>query len=295
MFIVEYLEYLRLEKKYSPHTVQAYESDIREWVRHQNIQCITSSQILTYRNIRPWIIHLVDKKLSSRTINRKVASLNNYFKFLIKVKVLEENPLASHIPLKVAKRVQSPFTVEEIEKALYFAEEDMSTYEGMRDRTIIELLYVTGMRRSELIGLQKENLDLSNGRIKVLGKRNKERFIPLLTSIRSILEDYVVVRDEKFGMHNSYLFLTGRGVKMYDKLVYRVINSYFSKASTKVKQSPHMLRHAFATHLLNQGADLNSVKELLGHESLAATQVYTHSSIAQLSKVYKKSHPRSLD
>lgn len=255
---------------------------------------MASIKKVNYQQIRSWIVVLVESGLSNRSINRKISSLNTYYKFLLKVGDVKQNPLSKHKALKTSKKVQVPFSEEEIKVVLDELNFDDS-YEGIRDKLIIELFYSTGIRRIELVELKLAAIDLSNRSIKVLGKRNKERIVPLLNSVKETLQQYLKVRDNLEDIKDSdYLFLTKKGVKIYETLVYRVINDYFSKASFKVKKSPHILRHSFATHLLNQGADINAVKELLGHTSLAATQVYTHNSIAELKKVYLNAHPRSL-
>ena len=223
----------------------------------------------------------------------QISSINSYYKFLLKTDSIKVNPLAKHKALKVSKKVQIPFSQEEVKKVLDEFDFD-NTFEGVRDKLIIELFYSTGIRRAELVQLQLTDIDLSNKNLKVLGKRNKERYLPLLESVLNTIKMYLMKREELENIVNKEtLFLTNTGYKIYETLVYRIINNYFSKASSKVKKSPHILRHSFATHLLNQGADLNAVKELLGHSSLAATQVYTHNSIAELKKVYAKSHPRN--
>jgi integrase/recombinase XerC len=206
---------------------------------------------------------------------------------------IQANPLAKHKALKTAKKIEIPFSEAEMAELLNELPFEKS-FEGVRDRLIIELFYATGMRRTELINLSVQNLDLSNRTLKVLGKRNKERILPLLKSTMLLFDEYFTLRKEVDNSQDSEaVFLTSKGNKIYETLVYRIINGYFSKVSSKVKKSPHILRHTFATHMLNQGADLNSVKELLGHSSLASTQVYTHNSIAELKKVHSKAHPRN--
>src|SRR5690606_5850139 len=224
---------------------------------------------------------------------RKVSALNTYYKFLQKVGDIKLNPLTKHKALKTSKKIQIPFSESEINTAideLYYED----GFEGVRDKLIIELFYSTGIRRIELVELKLASIDFQNKTLHVLGKRNKERLVPLLSSVTESLHGYLKTRSElKTLVDCDTLFLTKNGVKIYETLVYRIINDYFSKASSKVKKSPHILRHSFATHLLNEGADLNAVKELLGHSSLAATQVYTHNSIAELKKVHINAHPRS--
>jgi len=238
-------------------------------------------------------VSLVEKGLSNRSINRKVSALNTYYKFLLKIQHIQINPLAKHKALKTSKKIQVPFSEEEIETAL----DDLNfqdDFEGIRDKLIIELFYSTGIRRIELVDLKLTSFNLDNKTLKVIGKRNKERIVPLLETVKQTLLRYLKKRKELgYALNEEHLLLTRKGHKIYETLVYRIINEYFSLASSKVKKSPHILRHSFATHLLNQGADLNAVKELLGHSSLAATQVYTHNSIAELKNVHIKTHPRS--
>jgi len=292
MPINSFLEYLSFEKKYSQHTITAYKNDLNSFLLFYegefNDRNIVSAN---YQQIRPWIVSLVNLNISNRTINRKVSSLKSFYKYLQKTKQIEINPLVKHQALKVARRVQVPFSKKEIENVLNF-DEEINNYESIRNKLIVELLYSTGMRRSELINLKIADIDYSNQVVKVLGKRNKERYIPLLQSVIKSLTKYKDFRSE-IKTNESFLFLTNKGEKIYDTLVYRVINNYFSSVSSKVKKSPHVIRHSFATHLLNEGADLNSVKELLGHSSLASTQVYTHSSLGKLKEVYNQAHPRS--
>ncbi|WP_047544998.1 tyrosine-type recombinase/integrase [Psychroserpens sp. Hel_I_66] len=287
-------DYLLLEKNYSKLTLRAYTSDLEEFRNFisEEFNTVIIDDV-NYQQIRNWIVHLVEKGITNRSINRKVSSLNTYFKFLIKTKDIEVNPLSKHKALKISKEVQVPFSQSEMQEAL--AQLDSQTgFEAIRNKLIIELFYATGIRRIELVQLKLTDVDLSNKTLKVLGKRNKERYIPLLDSVIETIKSYSEERNKlEIISDKPYLFLTKKGVKIYETLVYRIINNYFSKVSSKVKRSPHILRHSFATHLLNQGANLNAVKELLGHSSLAATQVYTHNSIAELKKVYSNTHPRS--
>ena len=289
-----FTDYLLLEKKYSPLTINAYQKDLESFQKFNQKQFNeTHIKAVNYSQIRNWIIFLVESGVTNRSINRKISSLNSFYKFLLKVDSLKVNPLAKHKALKTSKKVQIPFSENEINSVLKDFNFDDS-FEGVRDKLIIELFYSTGIRRIELVQLKLVDIDLSNQTLKVLGKRNKERLLPLLNTVIETIKKYLIKRQKLDSIKDeAYLFLTKKGVKIYETLVYRIINDYFSKASTKVKKSPHILRHSFATHLLNQGADLNAVKELLGHSSLAATQVYTHNSIAELKKVYAKTHPRN--
>ena len=294
MLVQKFIDYLLLERKYSQHTVVAYQKDI-DTFQFFLLEEFSDSEVskVNYSQIRSWIVHLVDKNISNRTINRKLSSLNSYYKFLLKIQSIESNPLAKHKALKVSKKIQIPFSEVEVNTVLDSIHTD--SFEGLRDKLIVELFYSTGIRRIELVQLQLQDVDVSQGLIKVLGKRNKERFIPLLHMVIKTFEAYCMERSQLETIKDaSVLFLTKKGTKIYEMLVYRVITNYFGSISSKVKKSPHILRHSFATHLLNNGADLNAVKELLGHSSLAATQVYTHNSVAELKKVYEKSHPRTL-
>jgi len=289
-----FTDYLLLEKKYSPLTINAYQKDLESF-QEFNQEEFNEGDIKTvnYSQIRSWIIALVETGIVNRSINRKTSSLNTYYKFLLKTDSIEINPLAKHKALKTSKKIQIPFSENEISSVLDDFNFDDS-FEGIRDKLIIELFYSTGIRRIELVQLKLLDIDLNSHTLKVLGKRNKERILPLLNTVIETIKNYLIKRQELQIINDkAYLFLTKKGVKIYETLVYRIINDYFSRASTKVKKSPHILRHSFATHLLNQGADLNAVKELLGHSSLAATQIYTHNSIAELKKVYAKTHPRN--
>ena len=287
-------DYLLLEKNYSKLTLKAYVKDLEEFQRYVASEFDTDAIThVNYQHIRNWIVSLVESDISNRSINRKISSLNTYYKFQLKIKEIDVNPLHKHKALKVSKKIQVPFSEDEMKEVIE-ALNTVNDFEGLRNRLIIELFYATGIRRIELVQLQLTDVDLSNKTLKVLGKRNKERYIPLIDSVVETIRLYLTERNKlKNTIDHSYLFLTKKGVKIYETLVYRIINDYFSKVSTKVKRSPHILRHSFATHLLNQGANLNAVKELLGHSSLAATQVYTHNSIAELKKVYSNAHPRS--
>lgn len=294
MAFTAFLDYLQLEKKYSSHTLVAYLKDLEDFQNFasQKYQ-YTEIADVNYSVIRSWIVFLVDSGISNRSVNRKISSLKTYYKFLLKTGEIDATPLAKHKALKTSKKIQVPFSEIEIDNVMELLERENS-FEGIRDRLIIELFYSSGIRRAELIGIKLNDISFAHQTLKVLGKRNKERIIPLLPTVVKTLKEYLLVRDQlEEILDKQQLFLTSKGVKIYESLVYRVINSYFSSVSEKVKRSPHILRHSFATHLLTEGADINSVKELLGHSSLASTQVYTQNSIAQLKDVYKKTHPRN--
>ena len=287
-------EYLQLEKKYSPHTVNAYLTDINSFELFNKNQ-FNDEKIdqVNYSQIRSWIVSLVDNNRSNVSVNRKMASLKAFYKFLLKTKQIEVSPLLKHKALKTPKTLQIPFSEKEVVDVLSQIQNPIG-FEEIRDKLIIDLFYTTGIRRTELIHLKIANVNTSNNTIKVLGKRNKERILPLLPIVS---EQLILYANERTRLEiikdNDFFFLTKKGLKLNDSFVYRLINTYFSTVSEKVKKSPHILRHTFATHLLNNGADLNSVKELLGHSSLASTQIYTHSSLSELKKVYEEAHPRN--
>ena len=292
MSIDRFLDYITHEKKFSPHTCIAYKKNLNDFSDF----CLThfdlgSIEQVDYSQIRTWIISLVEKQNTNRTVNRKISVLRSYYKFLLRTETITLSPLKLHRPLKVSKKVNIPFSTEEVDRLLnsdFFSED----YEGMLQKTIITLLYYTGIRRQELIDLEVNSVDFETNYIKVLGKRNKERMIPLLPGAAMGLKNYLSYKKDLSVALSNYFFCSATGSKLSEGFVYQTVNYYFSMVSTKVKKSPHMLRHSFATHLLNNGADLNSVKELLGHESVAATQVYTHSSLKRIQEIYDKAHPR---
>jgi integrase/recombinase XerC len=291
-YITSFLEYLFLEKGYSKHTITAYRADLTGFKRFCEI---TYGQddllVISYVQVRSWVVSLVNANISNNSINRKVSSLKSFYKFLQKTALREDNPLSKHKALKLAKKVQVPFTAKEIDAVIQNIAKEKD-FDSLRNKLLIELLYSTGIRRAELINLKGIDVNISDKTIKVLGKRNKERFVPILSSVLETLNQFLELKI-KNTFNSEFLLITSKGNKLYETLVYRIINSYFSHVSSKVKKSPHILRHSFATHLLNEGADLNSVKELLGHSSLASTQVYTHSSLDAIKKVYNQAHPRS--
>jgi len=290
MMLQNFLDYLKLERNYSSHTIKAYQNDLtafQEFCSHEFE--VTSLAEVGYPIIRSWILSLSKKGISNLSINRKVSSLKSFFKFLQKIGEIETNPLIGHKALKVQKKIQVPFSKKEILEVMDAIQGD--DFESVRNRLVIEMLYATGIRRTELLHIKVQDIDFSENVIRILGKRNKERFVPILSTMLTSIHNYLPLRNEL--AENDYLFVTSKGNKMYETLVYRIINSYFSLASTKLKRSPHILRHSFATHLLNEGANLNSVKELLGHSSLASTQVYTKNSLESLKQMYNQAHPRS--
>jgi len=294
MIIKKFIDYLNLEKSYSPNTINAYQRDLNDFKNFiksnfDNINIEDSN----YSIIRSWIVELVNNGNSNRTVNRKISSLKSFFKFLIKTDSIKSSPLEEHMPLKQKKKIQVPFSKEEITSLLdsdYFPD----NYRGLLQKTVISFFYFTGVRRIELIELKESNLDLKSQTVKVLGKRNKERLIPLLPKISILLQEYITERNNIISNFNHDLvFLSKKGDKLSEKFVYRTVSDYFKLVSSKTKKAPHVLRHSFATHLINEGADINSVKELLGHASLSATQIYTHTSMEKIKEVFQKSHPRA--
>lgn len=292
MYITKFIDYLKYERGYSEHTLLAYKQDLVlfKFFLKETYSSDELSEVI-YVQIRTWIVNLVNEGLTNKTINRKISALKSFYKFLEKVGDIDSNPLQGHHSLKTKRKTITPFSKKELEKLdqLFL---DAASFEQIRNHLIIELLYATGMRRAELVGLKLQDISLDNKTIKVLGKRNKERYIPLLEITITLINTYICRREEIKSEYQE-LFLTTKGKPIYDSLVYKIVTNYFKQITTKEKRSPHVLRHAFATHLLDEGADLNAVKELLGHASLASTQIYTQSSLAHLKEVYKKAHPRN--
>lgn len=289
-----YSDYLQKEKNYSPLTLRAYLDDVKAFELFvQKRDNEAALETVNYSHVRSWIVSLVEAGISNVSVNRKVSSLKSFYKFLLRSKQIDVSPLQKHKSLKTEKKVQVPFSEKELQDVAGLIDYPEG-FEGLRNRLIIELFYTTGMRRAELIGLKTTSYDVGNNTLKVLGKRNKERILPVLPCTSELITKYLTERNRLESVKDTdMLILNSRGNKISESFVYRLINSYFSVVSAKVKKSPHVLRHTFATHLLNNGADLNSVKELLGHASLSSTQIYTHSSLAELKKVYKDAHPRN--
>ncbi|MCQ2263098.1 MAG: tyrosine recombinase XerC [Bacteroidales bacterium] len=291
----KFLDYLRFEKRSSEHTVEAYRVDLQQFSEYLQVE-EGNPDILraTSADIRSWMIQLMEEGVTARSINRKVSALRAFYRYHLKMKDVAVNPTEVITAPKLSKRL--PQFVEEREMdTLFQAELFPDDFEGKRDQLIIELFYVTGMRLSELIGIRRGDIDLYDGSVKVLGKRNKERIIPFSPRVKVIITDYLKLFDEKYAGNpkNSFIFVAQNGNKIYPKAVYRIVRKYLDLVTTIDKRSPHVLRHTFATQMLNHGADINAIKEILGHSSLAATQVYTHNSIEKLKNIYNQAHPRA--
>jgi integrase/recombinase XerC len=289
-----FLQYLQIEKRYSSHTVRSYTIDLEQFFSFLgSIGQSADPVLVTSHDIRAWIVSLLDTDYTSVSVHRKISCLRVFYRFLRKEGVMKNDPLDKVVMPK--RRKVLPVFVEESAMDnlldIYSFGDDIS---GMRNRTIIEMLYLTGMRRAELIGLKDQDVDLEGGMLKVTGKRNKQRIIPVVDPFRGRLKEYLRMRDEgSVQSDEGWFFTTGHGNKLYDKYVYNVVNKYLAMVTTIEKKSPHVLRHTFATHMLNRGADLNSIKELLGHSNLSATQIYTHNTFEKLKNIYKQAHPRA--
>jgi integrase/recombinase XerC len=289
-----FLKYLQYEKRVSAHTSTAYKNDLDQFSSFLTETFPdTAIEAADYGMVRSWIIQLVDSEIKATSVNRKIASLKTYYKFLMRQEVISKNPMQKIRVLKTQKRLPSFIKEGDMVNLLdnvTFEE----TLEGWRDRLILEFFYATGMRLSELIQLKESQISLHARTIKVLGKRNKERVIPFPQSIVSILEGYKKVRNREIAnQDHDYLFVTDRGEPCYPMMVYRIVKKYLDQYTTSEKRSPHVLRHSYATHLLNKGAEINAVKDLLGHSSLAATQVYTHNSMEKIKKAFDQAHPKA--
>ncbi len=288
-----FLKYIKFEKRYSEHTQMAYQRDLSQFSTYvKDTYDLSQLNEVKHVHIRAWMVSLIQNKIATKSINRKLSCLKSFFKFNIKRGELSVNPMAKIISPKSGKRL--PVYVDK--KAMEQLFNDIpfpDTYVGARDKTILELLYMTGIRRSELIGLKKGDLDLDQNLLKVLGKGKKQRLIPLTLSLKKRLKVYLSNLENEFEGAESFLFLTQKGKKLYPKLVYLLVKNYLSKVTSIEQKSPHVLRHSFATHLSNNGAELNAIKELLGHSNLSATQIYTHNSIDRLRAVYEDAHPKA--
>ncbi len=297
-YIKDYLNFLENNQRYSPHTIHSYSIDLYDFKAFiQNtfdIDLINVKRI----HINDWIMSLTESDLKASTINRKIVALSSFYNFLVNKNIISQNPANNISKPKIPKRIPQYVKSKDLNVDILnedFENNAASDFEPMRNILIIEMLYQTGMRRSELVNLKNEDIDLYRKTIKVLGKRNKERYIPFTDDFKKLILDYINIKNDFFANKqiDDSFFVLKNGKKLYDKFVYRVVNSYLSDINYISQKSPHILRHTFATHLLQQGADLNAIKELLGHSSLASTQIYAHSSIEHIKEVYSKAHPRS--
>ncbi|MES2379028.1 MAG: tyrosine-type recombinase/integrase [Bacteroidota bacterium] len=296
MFLDRFIQYIKFEKRYSPHTVSAYKSDLDQFACFLNHpdQTVAHPQEISHYQIRNWMVELMNQGLTARSINRKIATLRKYFKFLVQEGVLTVNPASKINTPKIPKHL--PVVVEDarLTQMLDNGEVFSDDFKGTRDKLIIEMLFGTGMRLAELLGIKETDINAYEGTVKVLGKRNKERIIPLNHELRLLLLKYSELKkSENFGNNSLTLIVTDKGANAYPKLIYLTVHKYLSNISTQNKKSPHVLRHTFATSLLNAGADLNAIKELLGHANLSATQIYTHNSVERLKSIYKLAHPKA--
>ncbi len=303
MFLERFIRYIKFEKRYSPHTVSAYQSDLDQFISFLNnleketpppAPVITHPSEISHYHIRNWMVELMNDNIRARSINRKIATLRKYFKFLLQEGVITINPASKINTPKIPKNL--PVVVEDA-KLTQMLDDNVvfsNDFKGLRDKLIVEMLFGTGIRLSELLGIKETDINVYEGTVKVLGKRNKERIIPVNNELKLLLSKYLESKkSENFGNNSLTLIVTDKGADAYAKLIYLTVHRYLSYISTQDKKSPHVLRHTFATSLLNRGADLNAIKELLGHANLSATQIYTHNSVERLKSIYKQAHPKA--
>jgi integrase/recombinase XerC len=303
MFITRFIQHIKFEKRYSPHTVSAYQSDLDQFISYLNNpehadpapeHEITHPSQVTHHLIRNWMVELMNHELTARSINRKIATLRKYFKFLLQEGVITHNPASKINTPKIPKNL--PVVVEDVKLTQMLDDNEVFTndFEGTRDKLVIEMLFGTGMRLAELLGVKETDINIYEGTVKVLGKRNKQRLIPINNELKLLIADYMELKkNQNFDNNSLTLLVTNKGADAYPKLIYLIVQKYLSHISTQNKKSPHVLRHTFATSLLNRGADLNAIKELLGHANLSATQIYTHNSVERLKSIYKQAHPKA--
>ena len=293
MALDKFIEYITFEKRYSQHTIHAYTKDLQQFSDFLSEQfAISDVKKVGHQQIRSWMVHLMDEGLSERSVLRKLSTLKSYYKYLQRAGLSDHNPTLVVIPPKTPKR--NPVFVDETKmNDLFETVEFADDLNGVRDKLILEVFYSTGIRLAELIELKTSDISFQKRTIKVHGKRNKERLIPFTKNTEESIKTYLGRKDMEGLGSTEYLFVTDKGQKLYPRLVYRIVNKYLGMVTTQGNKSPHVLRHTFATHMLNNGAELNAIKEFLGHANLAATQVYTHNTVEKLKKVYKQAHPRA--
>lgn len=293
MHIQPFIDFIQLEKRYSAHTIQSYSKDLEQFQVFCRLQYqLDDIDHVNYQVIRSWIVHLMNEKITPKSVNRKISTLRSYYKFLLKRQIIKANPVYGIQGPKIPKR--TPVFVPESQMNTLFDQLQFpEDFEGQRDKMILELFYFTGMRKAELIGLKLNDIDFYQGTIKVLGKRNKERLIPAIPVLIEVIKQYISLRSQQeYASVSEVLFVNKKGQPLQPKQVYTIVNKYLQSVTTVNKKSPHILRHTFATHMLNAGADINGIKEILGHSSLAATQIYTHNSFEKLKSIHKKAHPK---
>ncbi len=292
LYFDSFLEYIKYEKRFSVHTSVAYEGDLKQFFTYLDITYqITDISEVNHALIRSWLVELMEQKISGRSIARKITTLKSYYKYLLRMGHVVLNPMLKVQAPKLAKTL--PVYVEKDNMNSLFETTDFGHgFGALRDRLIMELFYSTGMRLSELVNLTTNDIDTGNCTIKVLGKRSKERIIPYTLQLKKQLEEYIGVR-EKIETETNRLFIAETGKAVYQKLIYRIVQKYIGRVTTLTKKSPHVLRHTFATHMLNNGAEINSIKEILGHSNLSATQIYTHNTIDRLKNIHKQAHPKA--
>lgn len=289
-----FLKYLMIEKRYSPHTVRSYSNDLDQFISFLSAEDLSDNVAeVTSADIRSWVVSLLNNnEYTSTSVHRKISCLRVFYRYLRKEGLITKDPLEK-VVLPKRKKTLPSFVSESAMSDLLDDHPFGETFSEVRDKAILEMLYLTGMRRAELIGLRCLDIDLSEGTIRVTGKRNKQRIIPIVIPFRRRLEEYTNIRNQTAGIDPAgWFFVTDKGNKLYDKFVYNLAHRYLSMVTTIEKKSPHVLRHTFATHMLNHGADLNSIKELLGHANLSATQIYTHNTFEKLKELYANKHPR---
>jgi integrase/recombinase XerC len=287
--------YIKVEKRYSGHTVRAYSDDIQQFVHYleEEHHC-QDLLIVNQQMVRQWIVSLMSQAISPRTLRRKTASLNAFYKYCLRNKLIDANPAEDLILPRLTKNFPD-FVKESSIGNLFEASHFRKDFSGMRDKLVLELFYATGMRLAELVGLDMLSVDLEKGEVRILGKRNKERIVPLTGNLMNLLQEYFKARENYVSGDNLHtkLIVTDTGKPAYPRMIQRLVRKYLVQSTTLEKRSPHLLRHTFATHMLNRGADLNAVKELLGHANLAATEIYTHNTYEKLKSIYKQAHPRA--
>ena len=296
MFLARFIQYIQFEKRYSPHTVSAYQSDLDQFIRFLNTpeETITHPSEITHHLIRNWMVAMMSEDITARSITRKIATLRKYFKFLLQEGIITHNPASKINTPKSPKNL--PVVVEDAKLTQMLDDNEVFSHDfkGVRDKLVIETLFGTGMRLAELLGVKETDINIYEGTVKVLGKRNKQRIIPINNELKHLMARYLEVKkSENFNNNSLTLLVTDKGADAYPKLIYLIVQKYLSYISTQNKKSPHVLRHTFATSLLNRGADLNAIKELLGHANLSATQIYTHNSVERLKSIYKQAHPKA--